>query len=68
MKPESARDIIVYLVGHGFDRVDLLDMGQAELRWWFTGVQKHNQAKADAQRKAAGKGKPKGKRAKGKKQ
>lgn len=58
MKPESARDIIVYLIDHGFDRVDLLNMGQAELRWWFKGVQKHNQAKADAQRKAAGKGKP----------
>ena len=57
MKPEPARDIIVYLVGHGFDRTDLMDMGQAELRWWVQGLQKHNKAKVDAQRKASDKGK-----------
>ena len=44
-----------------------MELGQPELRWWYQGLQKHNKAKADAQRKAAEKGKPKGKKAKGKK-
>ena len=64
MKPEPARDIIVYLVGHGFDRTDLMEMSSRELLWWADGLRRHNKAQADAQRKAAPKGKTKGKKPK----
>lgn len=58
MTPEAARDLIVALVGHGFDRQDLMEMSGAELLFWSDGLSKHNKAKADAQRRAAEKGKP----------
>ena len=67
MTPNAARELIVALVGHGFDRRDLMEMGGAELQWWATGLKEHNKKLAKAQRDAQKKTKPKGKRSKGKK-
>ena len=52
MTPQGARDFIVALVAHGFDRADLMDMGHAELKWWADGVTQYNREKAKAQENA----------------
>ena len=59
MKPDAARELIVALVGHGFDRQDLMEMGGAELQWWATGLKRHNAKIAKAQKEAQKNQKPK---------
>ena len=59
MKPEAARELIVALVGHGFDRQDLMEMGGAELQWWATGLKRHNAKIAKARKEAEKNQKPK---------
>ena len=62
MTPQAARAVIVSLVAHGFDHVELIAMGHAELQWWADGVRQYNRAKNEAERKAAAEAQQKRKR------